>query len=77
MKRDGKAKHAITQHPGLRGRFHPDSPTERWRAASTGTSRRRVVKGPGPAAQVQARVAAVKRDGTRSPWSDPILVQTR
>jgi hypothetical protein len=57
--------------------FTPASPDGPWTALANGTRRRRVVRAPGPGAQILARVAAVARDGTRSAWSLPILVTAR
>jgi hypothetical protein len=54
----------------------PQNPAGTWTAIASGTSRRRVVKGPAPASQILARVAAQGSDGTPSAWSDPVLVTT-
>ncbi len=54
----------------------PQNPAGTWTAIAPGSSRRRVVKGPAPASQILARVAAVGSDGTQSDWSDPLLVTT-
>ena len=54
----------------------PQDPAGPWIDLGTGTSRRRIVKGPAAASQILARVAAVAGDGTRSEWSDAILVTT-
>jgi hypothetical protein len=55
----------------------PESPTPSWIEVAGGTGRRRVLKGPAPGAQFLARVASVASDGTRSEWSDPVLVTAR
>lgn len=55
----------------------PDNPASTYTEVAPGAGRRRVVKGPSPGAQILARVAAVASDGTRSAWSDPVLVTTR
>lgn len=55
----------------------PDGQGSAWTALGSGTSRRRVVKGATPSSQFQARVAALRSDGTTAEWSDPILVTTR
>jgi hypothetical protein len=55
----------------------PATPAGPWTALNSGSSRRRVITGPGPASQLLARVAAVAADGTQSPWSNPILVTTK
>jgi hypothetical protein len=54
----------------------PQDPAGTWTAMASGSGRRRVVNGPGPASQILARVAAVASDGTQSDWSDPVLVTT-
>jgi hypothetical protein len=48
-----------------------------WHPAGTSGGRRRLLKGRAPASQLLVRVAAIKADGTRAAWSDPILVTTR
>jgi hypothetical protein len=55
----------------------PATPAGPWTALNSGSSRRRVITGPGPASQLLARVAAVAADGTQSPWCNPILVTTK
>jgi hypothetical protein len=55
----------------------PDNPASTFTEVASGTGRRRVLKGPSPGAKILARVAAVASDGTRSAWSDPVLVTTR
>jgi hypothetical protein len=57
--------------------FAPESATPSWTDGSTGTGRRRVVKGPTPGAQMLARVASIAADGTRAEWSEPVLVTVR
>jgi len=54
----------------------PQNPAGTWTAIASGSSRRRVVKGPTPSSQILARVAAVGSDGTQSDWSAPLLVTT-
>ena len=53
--------------------FTPQSPSGPWAALTSGTGRRRTVKGPVPGCQFLARVASLGSDGTQSEWSDPIL----
>jgi hypothetical protein len=55
----------------------PESPTPNWNEVGSGTSRRRVLEGPAPGAQILARVAAIAADGTRAEWSDPVLVTVK
>jgi hypothetical protein len=66
----GATSYAIELNPT------PENLAGPWIALSSGSSRRRVVKGPAPASQLLARVAALAGDGTASAWSDPILVTT-
>jgi hypothetical protein len=54
-----------------------DAAAPSWNELGTGTSRQRVLKAPTPGAQMLAQVASVARDGTRSAWSNPVLVTTR
>ena len=53
--------------------FTPQSPSGPWTALTSGTGRRRTVKGPTPGGQFLARVASLGSGGTQSEWSDPIL----
>jgi hypothetical protein len=57
--------------------YTPSNPAGPWVDLGTATSRKRVVKGPTPQAQFLLRVASVAADGTRSEWSDAVLVTTR
>jgi hypothetical protein len=60
----------------LEANLTPQDPAGPWIDLGTGAGRRRVVKGPTPAAQILVRVASVASDGTRSAWSDTVLVTT-
>jgi len=53
--------------------FTPQTPTGPWTAITSGSSRRRAVKGPAPGAQFLVRIASLGSDGTQSEWSDAIL----
>jgi hypothetical protein len=55
----------------------PATPAGPWTSVASGSSRKRVLNGPGPASQFLARVAAVASNGTQTDWSTPILVVTR
>jgi hypothetical protein len=57
--------------------YTPSNPSGAYTAVASGSSRRRTIKGPTPASQFLARVAAVASDGTQSDWSAPIVVTTR
>jgi hypothetical protein len=57
--------------------YTPSNPSGTYTALASGSSRRRTIKGPTPASQFLARVAAVASDGTQSDWSAPIVVTTR
>jgi hypothetical protein len=48
-----------------------------WTALANSNRRTRVIKAPAPGAQILARVAPVRGDGTQSAWSAPILVTAR
>ena len=61
----------------LEANYTPANPAGTWVDLGTGAGRRRVVKGPTPGAQLLVRVASVASDGTRSEWSDTVLVTTR
>jgi hypothetical protein len=52
-----------------------DGPT--WTALANSNRRTRLIKAPAPGAQILARVAPVRGDGTQSDWSAPILVTAR
>ncbi|MEO7328375.1 MAG: hypothetical protein ABI193_07345 [Minicystis sp.] len=54
--------------------FSPQGAGASWTAIPSGSSRRRVVKGPAPGAQLLARVAALASDGTQSAWSNEVMV---
>jgi hypothetical protein len=64
-------------HYAIEIAFGPNARKGPFTALPAGTSRRRVVKGPGPGSLVLARVRAVAGDGTRAEWSDALLVTTR
>jgi len=51
----------------------PQTPTGPWVALTSGTGRRRTIKGPAPGAQFLVKVASLGSDGTQADWSDPIL----
>jgi len=53
--------------------FTPQNPTGPYTALTSGTSRRRTVKGPTPGCQFLVRVASLGSGGTQSDWSDPVL----
>ena len=56
----------------------PQNPAGPWVAAGNPSPRRtKVITAATPGAQMLARVAAVRPDGTQGEWSDPILVTTR
>jgi hypothetical protein len=55
----------------------PATPSGPWTALSSGSSRRRVVSGPGPGSQILVQIAALAGNGAQSAWSAPILVTTR
>jgi hypothetical protein len=56
--------------------FTPQDPTAPWTALTSGSGRRRTVKGPTPGCQILARVASLASDGTQSEWSDVVLATT-
>lgn len=53
--------------------FTPQTPAGPWTALTSGTGRRRTVKGPTPGAQFLVQVASLGSGGTQAEWSDPIL----
>jgi hypothetical protein len=53
--------------------FTPQNPTGTWVGLTSGSSRRRVVKGPTPGCQFLARVASLGSDGTQGDWYDAVL----
>jgi hypothetical protein len=58
--------------------FAPDSlDGPSWTALANSNRRTRVIKAPARGAQILARVAPVRGDGTQSAWSAPILVTSR
>jgi hypothetical protein len=54
----------------------PSNPAGPWTALTSGTGRRRIVKGPTPGCQILARVASLGTGGEQSDWSDPVLCTT-
>jgi hypothetical protein len=57
--------------------FTPQNPTGPYLTLMSGTSRRRIVKGPTPGCQFLVRIASLGSDGSQSEWSDPILATAR
>jgi hypothetical protein len=56
----------------------PQTPTGPWSSAGNASPRvTKVVTAATPGAQMLARVAAVRPDGTQGEWSDPLLVTTK
>jgi hypothetical protein len=53
--------------------FTPQAANAVWTALTSGTGRRRVVKGPAPQAQFLVRVASLGSGGIQAEWSDPVM----